>query len=103
MKQLKTLLRKPILIPILLLLWLPNILLAQENQANKIHVTGKVTDNLGNGLPSVNVILKNTQIGVNTDIDGKYKPDNPIKCNEPNFSFFVFGICRKNRIVKQSY
>ena len=37
-------------------------------------VSGKVTDSdSGEGLPGVNVLLKGTGTGVNTDIDGNYK------------------------------
>ncbi len=36
-------------------------------------VSGKVTDQSGEGLPGVNVLLKGTSQGVNTDLDGNYK------------------------------
>lgn len=37
-------------------------------------VSGKVTDaESGEGLPGVNVLLKGTSQGVNTDLDGNYK------------------------------
>ncbi len=99
MKQLKTLLRKPLFIPILLLLWLPNILLAQENQANKNHVTGKVTDKLGIGLPSVNITIKNTSIGVNTDIDGKYSLTIPSNVTNPSLIFSYLGFAETTELL----
>lgn len=41
--------------------------------AQSITISGKVTDfNSGEGLPGVNVILKGTSTGVNTDLNGKY-------------------------------
>jgi TonB-linked SusC/RagA family outer membrane protein len=35
-------------------------------------VTGKVTDEGGNGMPGVNVVVKGTAIGTSTDTDGKF-------------------------------
>lgn len=40
--------------------------------AQEITVTGKITSNDGVPLPGVNVIVKGTQNGVNTDFDGNY-------------------------------
>lgn len=40
-------------------------------------VTGRVTDVNGEPLPAVNVVIKGTSKGVNTDIDGKYKIEVP--------------------------
>jgi TonB-linked SusC/RagA family outer membrane protein len=42
-------------------------------------ITGRVVDERGEGMPSVNVVIKGTATGVITDIDGKYSisvPDN---------------------------
>ncbi|MEO9482149.1 MAG: SusC/RagA family TonB-linked outer membrane protein [Ekhidna sp.] len=36
-------------------------------------VSGKVTDDLGEGLPGVNVVIKGTTTGATTDIDGNYR------------------------------
>ena len=36
-------------------------------------VSGKVTDDAGEGLPGVNVVIKGTTTGVTTDIDGNYR------------------------------
>lgn len=71
MKQLKNLLRKPFLMPIILLFWLPNILLAQESQAKKT-ISGKVTDDKNNSLPGVSISIKDTKYNAATDFDGNY-------------------------------
>src|SRR5690606_19266618 len=36
-------------------------------------ITGRVTDENSEGLPGVNILLKNTTIGTVTDIDGNYR------------------------------
>jgi len=36
-------------------------------------VSGKVTDESGEGLPGVNVLLKGTTTGTQTDLDGNYR------------------------------
>ncbi|WP_319589315.1 SusC/RagA family TonB-linked outer membrane protein [uncultured Draconibacterium sp.] len=53
---------------IFLLLLFPALLFAQEKV-----LTGKVTDNTGEGIPGVNVILKGTTTGTVTNIDGVYR------------------------------
>ncbi len=42
-----------------------------------ITVSGKVTDNNGESLPGVNVLIKGTTLGVVTNLEGKYKLDVP--------------------------
>ncbi len=54
-----------LLIIIMCILWIPAI-------AQKVPVTGKVTDNSGNPLPGVNVIAKGTQTGTSTNTEGQY-------------------------------
>lgn len=49
-------------------------------------VSGVVSDNLGLPLPGVNVLVKGTKTGVQTDIDGKYS----IKANENQVLVFSF-------------
>lgn len=49
-------------------------------------VSGVVSDNLGLPLPGVNVLVKGTKAGVQTDIDGKYS----IKANENQVLVFSF-------------
>ncbi|MBK6265009.1 TonB-dependent receptor [Marivirga sp. S37H4] len=51
-------------------------------------VSGKVTDaDTGEGLPGVNVLLKGTGTGVNTDLDGNYKISVPSDGGTLVFSF----------------
>ncbi len=51
-------------------------------------VSGKVTDaDTGEGLPGVNVLLKGTSSGVNTDLDGNYKISVPSDGGTLVFSF----------------
>ncbi|WP_188460510.1 SusC/RagA family TonB-linked outer membrane protein [Marivirga lumbricoides] len=51
-------------------------------------VSGKVTDaKTGEGLPGVNVLIKGTNSGVNTDLDGNYKISVPSDANALVFSF----------------
>jgi TonB-linked SusC/RagA family outer membrane protein len=48
------------------------LLLSSWAMAQKITVTGHVTDEKGQALPGVSVILKNSKTGTNTDVNGKY-------------------------------
>ncbi|MCK0130836.1 SusC/RagA family TonB-linked outer membrane protein [Flavobacteriaceae bacterium F08102] len=51
-----------------------NIIHIKKRIKNQSHqVTGKVTDQDGNPIPGVNVIIKNKTIGTSTDFDGNYK------------------------------
>jgi TonB-linked SusC/RagA family outer membrane protein len=61
-KQLRT-----VFISCLVILCIPLASLAQDRQ-----ITGVVTDNDGNVLPGVNVVLKGTSNGTVTDVDGRY-------------------------------
>lgn len=45
--------------------------LEMENQYGG--VSGRVTDDMGDGLPGVNVVIKGTTIGTTTDLQGNYK------------------------------
>ena len=54
-------------IQILFLLFLSIGAFAQQS------VSGLITDNSGNPLPSVNVIIKGTNVGVSSDFDGNYQ------------------------------
>jgi TonB-linked SusC/RagA family outer membrane protein len=53
----------------------------------QIVITGKVTNNKGESLPGVSVVLKGTIIGVITDIDGKYNIEVPDENGILVFSF----------------
>lgn len=48
-------------------------------------VSGKVTDDSGEGLPGVNVVIKGTTRGVTTDLDGNYS----IRIDEPSYLVFT--------------
>ncbi len=50
-------------------------------------ISGRVTDDVGEGLPGVNVILKGTTTGTTTDIDGAYRLTIPSDANTLSFSF----------------
>lgn len=50
-------------------------------------VQGKVTDENGSGLPGVNVLVKETNVGSITDVDGNYKLDVPEGANTLIFSY----------------
>lgn len=50
-------------------------------------LTGRVTDEKNEGLPGVSVILKGTQRGTVTDVDGRYKLDVPDNGSTLVFSF----------------
>ena len=74
--------KKILLLSFMLLLTLSFNALAQERT-----VSGKVTDSDGSGLPGVNVILKGTNKGDITDIDGNYKLSVPSEGGTLQFSF----------------
>ncbi|WP_430816533.1 SusC/RagA family TonB-linked outer membrane protein [Carboxylicivirga sp. RSCT41] len=44
--------------------------------AQSLSVSGKVTDDTGSGVPGVNILIKGTQKGVISDMDGNYVIDN---------------------------
>ncbi|TKG95576.1 SusC/RagA family TonB-linked outer membrane protein [Puteibacter caeruleilacunae] len=50
-------------------------------------ITGTVTDENGEGLPGVSVVVKGTTIGITTDVDGKYSLDVPASGEVLLFSF----------------
>lgn len=58
---------KRILLLSLLVLFVAGLAVAQRT------VAGKVTDESGEGLPGVNVLIKGTTNGVQTDLDGNYR------------------------------
>ena len=49
------------------------IVWGQTNVRGQKTVSGKVTDDSGEGLPGVNVVIKGTTIGAITDFDGNYQ------------------------------
>jgi TonB-linked SusC/RagA family outer membrane protein len=56
----------------------------------QIRVSGKVTSSFGDPLPGVNVTVKGTTTGVNTDIEGKYTIEVPDNQSVLLFSFIGF-------------
>ena len=51
------------------------------------NISGTVTDESGQAIPGVAVMVQNTQTGVVTDIDGKYSLEVPAENNVLEFSF----------------
>jgi hypothetical protein len=67
-----------------------------------IHVSGKVIDDAGEEIPGVNVMIKGTTIGTNTNVDGEFSFENPVKVGSIlQFSFIGFEtkeyVVRDNR------
>jgi TonB-linked SusC/RagA family outer membrane protein len=54
------------------------------------NISGKITDESGEGLPGVSVILKGTQSGTTSDKDGKYALDIPEKIGSGAVLIFSF-------------
>ncbi len=44
----------------------------ETEQPQKKTITGKVTDEKGESLPGVSIVVKGTTVGITTDIDGNY-------------------------------
>jgi TonB-linked SusC/RagA family outer membrane protein len=68
--------------------------------AQKVTVSGKVTDNQGGNLPFVSVSVKGQNKGVKTDFDGRYEL-NDVNSGD-TLSFFFIGYKRYETIVSQS-
>lgn len=65
----------------------------QNEAATRSQIVGKITDEVGNGLPGVTVSLKGTQQGTTTDADGQYKltiPDASVIRGTLVFSFIGY-------------
>ncbi|KAA6300958.1 MAG: TonB-dependent receptor SusC [Candidatus Ordinivivax streblomastigis] len=69
----------------------------EVKQQQGITITGKVTDANGGTLPGVNVTVKGTQIGVISDIDGKYSINVPN--NNAALVFSFVGYATREQIV----
>ncbi|MCL3780655.1 SusC/RagA family TonB-linked outer membrane protein [Prolixibacteraceae bacterium JC049] len=67
------------------------ILMAADGRAaqsqKKIKISGKVTDEAGEPLPGVSVVIKGTTVGITSDIDGKYVLTVPADAKVLQFSF----------------
>ncbi|WPU95572.1 TonB-dependent receptor [Mucilaginibacter sabulilitoris] len=64
--------------------------LKRNNGIDPVTITGKVTDVNNSPLPGVNVILKGTQTGAVTDVDGKYSLRVPQNSGTLVFTFIGF-------------
>lgn len=58
-----------------------------EHQKTELSVAGRVTDEKGEGLPGVSVILKGSQRGTTSDVDGSFQIQVPDKGSVLIFSF----------------
>ena len=63
---------------------------AQQQQKKGININGTVWDEQGNPLPGVNVIVKSTNSGTTTDINGNYFLSVPGKNSVLTFSYIGF-------------
>ncbi len=71
----------------LLVFLLAFVVLATTAFAQERTISGRITDDTGEGLPGVNVILKGTTTGTTSDIDGNYKLTVPQDGGTLVFSF----------------
>ncbi|WP_128546941.1 SusC/RagA family TonB-linked outer membrane protein [Larkinella soli] len=60
---------------------------ADKAHAADLTVQGKVSDEKGEGLPGVSIVLKGTQKGTTTDADGRYRIEVPNAASTLIFSF----------------
>lgn len=58
--------------------------------AQTITVTGIVTDEDGEGMPGVTVLVKGTSLGIATDVDGKYRLGVPEDATTLVFSYLGY-------------
>ena len=65
----------------------PDIIAGNSEKIQEKNIQGIVSDEDGNPLPGVNVIVKGTSIGTITDINGHYSIDVPIDAQTLEFSF----------------
>src|SRR5579872_2804696 len=72
------------------------LLLSSWAFAQKITVTGKVTDESGQGLPGVTITVKNSTTGTNSDVQGRYV----LNANSSDVIVFsMIGFARKEVAV----
>ncbi|MCK4465481.1 MAG: carboxypeptidase-like regulatory domain-containing protein, partial [Bacteroidales bacterium] len=70
--------------------------IAKDRQPQEIVIKGKVTDEDGNSLPGVNIIIKGTATGTITNADGNYS----IEVDDPNATLVFSFIGYKEKTVK---
>lgn len=72
------------------------LMMVSQAWAQSRAVTGKVTDSgSGQGLPGVTVLVKGTQIGTSTDVNGSYSLNVPAGANTLVFSFVGYATTEK--------
>lgn len=69
---------------------LSNTVANQQQPQKGININGTVWDEQGNPLPGVNVVVKATNIGATTDINGNYFLSVPSKTSTLTFSYIGF-------------
>ncbi len=72
-----------------------------KSDAGELRIKGRVTDEKGEGLPGVNVVVKGTQSGTSSDAEGNYEISLPAKNAVIVFSFVGYlsqEISPENRI-----
>lgn len=62
-------------------------------------LSGKVTDNFGESLPGVNIMVKGTSIGTTTDLNGVYSLSIPGTVKDPVLLFTYLGFQKKEETV----
>lgn len=62
----------------------------RKSNLDAVNITGRVTDEFGEPLPGVTVVIKNTSIGTVTDVDGRYSLEAPDENGSLLFSFVGF-------------
>ncbi len=83
---------------LLLLLTITPLLAQTENT-----VKGRVADNLGEPIPGVNILIRDSDIGTTTDADGSFEIDIPVGSEKPLVFTFVGYKKKEIPIKNQSY
>ncbi|MCH7410430.1 TonB-dependent receptor [Belliella sp. DSM 111904] len=90
-----------ILLAFVLFCTLMNPMMATARQAASTAITGKVTDDLGDGIPGVTIVEKGTDNGTVTDIDGNYEIN--VRNNSSVLVFSFMGMRQiERRVGEQS-
>lgn len=87
--KMKNISNKLLFLLLFILVLSTNHVQANETQ-QAITITGMVTDELGEPLPGVNIVVKGTTTGVNSDADGKYSLQVPNRDAVLMFSFIGY-------------
>jgi tetratricopeptide (TPR) repeat protein len=68
----------------------PRLIISNHPDYNRV-IRGKVTADDGSAIPGVNVLLKGTNVGTVTDVDGVYELNIPNEGGELTFSFIGYA------------